>query len=105
LGLLDCAALADVLGHAGGAGNFGEHRLLRRYERWRRSENMLAAGVLDGLERLFSNADPLSGALRSLGLSAADKLPFVKRRLAQRALGLTGDLPSFLKADQRIDPV
>jgi 2-octaprenylphenol hydroxylase len=105
LGLLDCAALADVLGQAGRAGYFGEHRLLRRYERWRRSENLLAAGALDGLERLFSNADPLSTALRSAGLSAADKLPFVKRRLAQRALGLTGDLPSFLKADPRIDAV
>jgi hypothetical protein len=30
-------------------------------------------------------------------LSAVDKLPFVKRRLAQRALGLTGDVPPFLK--------
>jgi 2-octaprenylphenol hydroxylase len=105
LGLLDCAALADVLGQAGGAGYFGEQRLLRRYERWRRSENLLAAGALDGLERLFASADPLSTALRSLGLSAADRLPFVKRGLARRALGLTGDLPSFLKADPRIDPV
>jgi 2-octaprenylphenol hydroxylase len=98
LGLLDCAALADVLGQAGRAGYFGEHRLLRRYERWRRSENLLAAGALDGLERLFSNADPLSAGLRSLGMSAVDKLPFVKRRLAQRALGLIGDVPPFLKA-------
>ena len=37
---------------------FGEHRLLRRYERWRRSENVLAAGAFDGLERLFSSANP-----------------------------------------------
>jgi 2-octaprenylphenol hydroxylase len=105
LGLLDCAALADVLGQAGGAGYFGEHRLLRRYERWRRSENLLAAGALDGLERLFSYADPLSAGLRSAGLSAVDKLPFIKRGLALRALGLTGDLPPFLKTDARIDPV
>jgi 2-polyprenylphenol 6-hydroxylase len=99
LGLLDCAALADVLGQAGGAGYFGEHRLLRRYERWRRSENLLAAGALDGLERLFSNADPLSTGLRAAGLSAVDKLPFVKRRFAQRALGLIGDVPAFLKRE------
>jgi 2-octaprenylphenol hydroxylase len=105
LGLLDCAVLADVLGQAGGTGYFGEHKLLRRYERRRRSENLLAAAALDGLERLFSNADPLSTALRSAGLSATDRLPFVKRSLAQRALGLTGDLPSFLRADARIDPV
>jgi 2-octaprenylphenol hydroxylase len=100
LGLLDCAALADVLGQAGGAGYFGEHKLLRRYERWRRSENLLAAGALDGLERLFSNADPLSRGLRAAGLSAVDKAPFVKRRLAQRALGLIGDVPEFLKVDR-----
>jgi 2-polyprenylphenol 6-hydroxylase len=99
LGLLDCAALADVLGQAGGTGYFGEHRLLRRYERWRRSENLLAAGTLDGLERLFSSADPLSAGLRAAGLSAVDKLPFVKRRLAQRALGLIGDVPAFLKRE------
>jgi 2-octaprenylphenol hydroxylase len=98
LGLLDCAALADVLGQAGRAGYFGEYKLLRRYERRRRSENLLAAGALDGLERLFSNPDPLSAGLRAAGLSAVDKLPFVKRRLAQRALGLIGDVPPFLKA-------
>lgn len=100
LGLLDCAALADVLGSAGSAGYFGEHKLLRRYERRRRSENLLAAGALDGLERLFSTAGPVTGGLRAAGLSAVGKLPFVKRHLAQRALGLIGDVPEFLKADR-----
>jgi 2-octaprenylphenol hydroxylase len=99
LGLLDCAALADVLGQAGGAGYFGEYRLLRRYERQRRSENLLAAAALDGLERLFSSADPVSTGLRGAGLSAVGKMPFVKRLLARRALGLTGDVPPFLKVD------
>ena len=47
LGLLDCAALAEVLGQAGAGAFFGEHVLLRRYERWRRSENVVAAGALD----------------------------------------------------------
>jgi 2-octaprenylphenol hydroxylase len=105
LGLLDCAALADVLAQAGSGGYFGEHKLLRRYERWRRSENLLAAGALDGLERLFSTADPLSTGLRTAGLSGVDKLPFIKRRLAQHALGLVGDIPAFLKAEARIDAV
>jgi 2-octaprenylphenol hydroxylase len=99
LGLLDCAVLADVLGEAGGAGNFGEHRLLRRYERWRRSENQLAAAAFDGLERLFSTQAPLSAGLRIAGLSAVGKVPFIKRHLAKRALGLV-DVPEFLKADR-----
>jgi 2-octaprenylphenol hydroxylase len=100
LGLLDCAALADVLGQAGTGGYFGEHTLLRRYERWRRSENLLSATAMDGLERLFSNSDPLSAGLRAAGLSAVGKLPFVKRRLARRALGLSGDVPAFLRGDR-----
>jgi 2-octaprenylphenol hydroxylase len=105
LGLLDCAALADVLGQGGGSGYFGEHRLLRRYERWRRSENLLAAAALDGLERLFAAANPVGRGLRIAGLRAVDRMPFVKRRLAQRALGLIGDVPQFLKADASTDAV
>jgi 2-octaprenylphenol hydroxylase len=101
LGLLDCAALAQLLGEAGGAGNFGDLRLLRGYERWRRSENLLAAAALDGLERLFSRTDALSTNLRAAGLSAVGRMPFVKRRFAQRALGLIGDVPDFLKTEQR----
>jgi 2-octaprenylphenol hydroxylase len=100
LGLLDCAVLAEVLGGAGGTGFFGEHKLLRRYERRRRSENLLAAGALDGLERLFSTSNALGAGLRAAGLGAVDKSPFIKRRLAQRALGLAGDVPQFLKADR-----
>ena len=100
LGLLDCATLADVLADAGGTGYFGEHKLLRRYERWRRSENLLAAGALDGLERLFSSAGPISSGLRAAGLSAVENIPYVKRHLAQRALGLIGDIPEFLKVDR-----
>jgi 2-octaprenylphenol hydroxylase len=99
LGLLDCAALAEVLGRAGSTGFFGEHKLLRSYERWRRSENLLAAAALDGLERLFASDDPVSSGLREAGLNAVDKVPLVKGRLAQRALGLIGDVPKFLKAD------
>ncbi len=100
LGLLDCATLAEVLGQAGGAGYFGEHKLLRRYERRRRSENLLAAAALDGLERLFSAVNPFTAGLRSTGLGAVSKAPFVKQRLAQRALGLAGDIPEFLRADR-----
>jgi 2-octaprenylphenol hydroxylase len=104
LGLLDCAALADVLGDGprdgAGAGHYGEHTRLRRYERWRRSENLLAAAALDGLERVFSNSDPVSAGLRAAALTGVGKLPFIKREFAQRALGLAGDIPTFLKAVQ-----
>ncbi len=73
LGLLDCASLADVLGAAGCPRLVGEYRLLRRYERWRKSENLLAATALDGLERLFSNSNPAVARLRAAGLDAVGK--------------------------------
>lgn len=110
LGLLDCATLAAVLGDAGvsagtgrgtdggiGAGSMlGEQRLLRRYERWRRSENLVMATALDGLERLFDNEDPLLSRLRVLGLNAVSRMPLLRRMFAERALGLKGDVPAFL---------
>jgi 2-polyprenylphenol 6-hydroxylase len=98
LGLLDCASLAEVLCAAGGPAQLGEYRLLRRYERWRKSENLLAATAFDGLERLFSNANSGVARLRTAGLDAVSRLPFLKRQFAKRALGLIGDIPDFLKA-------
>ncbi len=100
LGLLDCATLADVLGAAGADPELlGEPRLLRRYERWRKSDNLLTAAALDGLERLFAQANPAVVRLRAAGLDAVGRLPHLRRRLAQRALGLIGDVPEFLKVE------
>jgi len=97
LGLLDCAVLAEVLGgDSRGPVGFGEHKLLRRYERRRKSENLLAATAFDGLERLFSNDNAAVARLRMVGLGAVGRVPFIKRRLAERALGLSGDVPEFL---------
>jgi 2-octaprenylphenol hydroxylase len=97
LGLLDCASLAESLGEAGGAGALGDYGALRRYERRRKSENLLTAAALDGLERLFSSSNPGIARLRSAGLGAVGSLPFVKRRLARRALGIYGDVPELVK--------
>jgi 2-octaprenylphenol hydroxylase len=98
LGLLDCASLAEELGEAADdADLLGDYRLLRRYERRRKSENLLAATALDGLQRLFASPSATVGRLRSSGLQAVGNLPYLKRRLVQRALGLAGDVPAFLK--------
>ncbi len=88
LGLLDCAALAQVLGDCADPRRIGDLGVLRRYERWRRSENFLAGAALDGLERLFANSSALVSTARSFGLGAVQRMPVVKRRLARQALGL-----------------
>jgi 2-octaprenylphenol hydroxylase len=104
LGLLDCASLAEVLSQTKDPPELADYRLLRRYERWRRSENLLAATALDALERLFADSNPGVSGLRAAGLSAVDRLPFLKRQFAQRALGLIGDIPGFLRVDLPWEP-
>jgi 2-polyprenyl-6-methoxyphenol hydroxylase-like FAD-dependent oxidoreductase len=96
LGLLDVAALVEVL-EPNGVEALGDDSALRRYERWRRSENLLAAAGLDGLERLFASANPVTGLARKTGLSWVERLPPLKRRLARQALGLAGDIPALAR--------
>jgi 2-polyprenyl-6-methoxyphenol hydroxylase-like FAD-dependent oxidoreductase len=86
------------------ARSLGEPRLLRRYERRRKSENLLAAAAMDGLERLFAIDNPLVSRLRGASLSAVNRLPFVKREMAMRAMGLRGDVPAYLKAEPEAFP-
>jgi 2-polyprenyl-6-methoxyphenol hydroxylase-like FAD-dependent oxidoreductase len=60
--------------------------LLTRYAR-RRTEPVLAMqAVIDGLARLFGAPAPWLRFLRNAGLSAVDRLPVIKRVLAQPAL-------------------
>ena len=97
LGFLDCASLVQVLGDAVSAGE--EHaglRVLRRYERWRRSENALVLGACDGLKNLFGEKGMAVAAARRLGMQLVTSQPFLRRVLVQRALGLEGDLPAIV---------
>ena len=102
LGLLDCGALVAVLEAAADPRVFGDRRVLRRYERWRKSEVLPAAAGFDAFDRLFSNADPVLAALRSTGLGLVGRLPLAKRWLAAQALGTAGDLPPFIAGREEI---
>jgi 2-octaprenylphenol hydroxylase len=95
LGLLDAAALVELITAARRSGtDWTERSLLRRYERWRKSENAVALALVDGLNRLFSNSSaPLTWA-RRVGLSFVDRSDFAKRFLIGRAMGLAGDTPA-----------
>jgi 2-polyprenylphenol 6-hydroxylase len=86
LGLADVAALIEALSGAGP--ELGELRRLRRYERRRKSDNLIAAGGLDGLERLFSDTRPWVSGLRNAGMSMVNRAAWLKRRLARHAMGM-----------------
>ena len=103
LGLLDAASLAQVLQQAHARCRpLGTLTTLRRYERWRRSENELMLAAMDGIERLFDNALPPLAWLRRNGLALSDRLTPLKRLLAERAMGLTGDLPTLARPDSAL---
>ncbi|BCO32778.1 2-octaprenyl-3-methyl-6-methoxy-1,4-benzoquinol hydroxylase [Thiohalobacter sp. COW1] len=100
LGLLDVAALAEVVADTAAAGrDIGAHANLRRYERWRRGENALMQSAMDGFKWLF--ASPLTPVrlLRNLGLGTVDRLTPVKSLLARHAMGRAGDLPRLVRPD------
>jgi ubiquinone biosynthesis UbiH/UbiF/VisC/COQ6 family hydroxylase len=86
LGFGDAQALAGILAERGPVGDAGAPILLERFAR-RRAEPVLAMHtVTDGLVRLFGPRTPWLRALRNAGLSAVDRLPMIKRALAQPAL-------------------
>jgi len=98
MGVRDVAALAEVLVDAHRLGlDLGDVNVLQRYERWRRFDNVLLAGVTDLLNRLFANdIEPIRLA-RDLGLAAVNRLPPLKRVFMQHARGTLGKLPRLLE--------
>lgn len=99
LGFLDAAALAEVLLQGRShQRDLGEFRLLRRYERWRKGDNLATMAVMDGFKRLFgAEAAPLKW-LRNAGLGLVDRAGPVKRTIIEHAMGLSGDLPRMVRA-------
>ncbi len=86
LGFGDVCALAGILADRGPATDPGAPILLERFAR-RRAEPVLAMQtVTDGLARLFGLPTPWLKTLRNAGMTAVDRLPILKRALAQPAL-------------------
>ncbi|MBN1237085.1 MAG: FAD-dependent monooxygenase [Gammaproteobacteria bacterium] len=93
LGLADAACLAEEIDAALGRGEHpGDRRVLRRYERRRKAENLKMLLALDALHHLFRLPWPVA-PLGGLGLAAVDAAPPARRALMRRALGLDGDVP------------
>jgi ubiquinone biosynthesis UbiH/UbiF/VisC/COQ6 family hydroxylase len=95
LGLLDAAALADVL-EAGlrEREDLGAERVLRRYERWRRSENDLMSAAIDAFDRLLARGSGRVAGLAQRGMPLVGRAPLAKRVFIERAMGLAGELPA-----------
>lgn len=101
LGLRDVAALAEILVDAHRLGlDLGAIDLLKRYERWRRFDNLALMGVTDVLNRLFSNDLPPLRLARDLGLAAVDRMPGLKKLFMRHAMGVVGDrVPRLIRGE------
>lgn len=100
LGLMDAAALAEVLIAAWRrGGDLGDPRYLHRYERWRKGENLAMMAVMDAFKRMFGSSLPPLVALRGLGLRWVDRALPLKRSIMRRAMGLSGDLPMLARGE------
>ena len=103
LGLLDAAALSEVIVAAvQNDRDPGALRVLRRYERWRRGENLLMMSAMDVINRTFSNTQSPLGRLRNLGLSLANRSGTVRQLFMRHATGLSGDLPALAATSEEV---
>ena len=100
LGLRDIAALTEVLSDSARLGlDLGHPDVARRYERWRRSDNFTTAFATDVLVRLFGIPGKTAELVRSTGLAAVNRLPFLRRGFMAIARGETGDRPPLLRGE------
>ena len=98
LGISDAAALAEILLEAKRQGrDIGAWEVLRRYERWRKGDNLAVMVAMDGFKRLFGNTHPLLAPLRNLGLQAVDRLGPLKSLLIRQAMGMDGERPRLCR--------
>ncbi|MEW6492110.1 MAG: FAD-dependent hydroxylase [Cyanobacteriota bacterium] len=96
MGIRDAAALAQVLQEAHQRGeDIGTVSVLKRYERWRRQENLVILGFTDFLDRMFSNSWLPVVAARRLGLWMLQRVRPMKVYALQLMTGLRGRPPQL----------
>jgi ubiquinone biosynthesis UbiH/UbiF/VisC/COQ6 family hydroxylase len=92
LGLKDAAALAAGLESflAAPGADPGDRRVLRRYERSRKADNMAAMVTMDLMNRVFSGGHAALASLAGAGLGLVDRMPALKRAFGGYAAGVLG---------------
>ncbi len=103
LGLRDVAALAEVIVAARRRGeDIGTEQVLTRYQDWRRPDATALAFGMDGVNALFSNANPVLRAARELGMGLVDAIGPMRRGFMRQAAGLSLDPMPRLLTGQRL---
>lgn len=86
LGLKDAAALSEALHWAAERSlALSEELILRRYQRARQTDNLLAMAGMEGFKRLFATDHPLVHLTRNLGMRAFAANPALMRAAVRQA--------------------
>jgi len=94
LGLLDAAALAQVvLAAVREREDPGALRVLRQYERWRKSDVAIMSAAIGAFDRFLAHGTGPLSALARRGLGWVNRSQELKRLFVHHALGLSGELP------------
>ena len=86
LGLEDVRCLSELLANSDRA--LGSERILRKYERERKSENLVMQRALEAIDSLFRSEQPAVRTMRSLGVNFTNKILPLKLLFMQRAMGV-----------------
>lgn len=96
MGIRDAAALVETIERAiAHHEDFGQERVLRRYDRWRRWGNWVILAFTDTLDRLFSTQVLPVVWVRRVGLAALKRIPLLKSLALKLMTGLLGKMPAL----------
>ena len=100
LGLKDVAALAEVLCESRRVGlPLSEGMQLEKYQRWRRFDGVATALAMDGINRAFSNSNPLLTPFKRLALSVGTAVDPLRKALARQASADQPELPALVRGE------
>ncbi|MFZ2738574.1 MAG: FAD-dependent monooxygenase [Burkholderiaceae bacterium] len=88
LGLADVAELAKLIAQRDYWRSVADEKLLRRYERTRKTDVAAMQIVTDGLQLLFSKEGSGWESMRNLGMKGVEHSPAIKQWMVRQALGI-----------------
>ncbi len=101
MGLMDVAVLSQLMLEANASGkDIASVQLLRKYERWRKTENNKMTLILEGIKNIFEDDHPLVSLTRGNGMLLINRASFVKNRIMKYAMGVVGDVPTIVSRPQ-----
>lgn len=89
LGLADVQVLARILQARDDWRSVSDMRLLRRYERERKTTLLPMGMAMDGLQQLFARREAPIQALRNWGLKGFERSRLLKEWMARQAMGMS----------------